>query len=136
MSNIRVERDIPKSRNFGFLLSGIFFLLALDFLHKEYSAYKIYSCIAVGFAVGFIAVGIPKLLTPFYRVWMTLGELMSKVTSPLVMGAIFFLLITPIGLITRLFGRDELRLNKQSPTSYWIDRAPPGASEDIFKNQF
>ena len=61
---------------------------------------------------------------------------MGKVVSPLVLGVIFFLLISPVALIGRLFGRDELRLKKANSNSYWIDRVPPGPAGDTFKNQF
>jgi hypothetical protein len=67
---------------------------------------------------------------------MQLGALMGRVVSPLVLGTIFFLLITPISMLARLFGRDELRLKKIDTSSYWIARAPPGPDGDSFKNQF
>jgi hypothetical protein len=67
---------------------------------------------------------------------MKLGELMGKVVSPLVLGVIFFVLLTPVGLIGRLLGRDELRLKRTNSESYWIDRVPPGPAGDSFKNQF
>ena len=61
---------------------------------------------------------------------------MGKVVSPIVLGLIFFGMLTPVGIIGRLLGRDELRLKKAPVTSYWIDRDPPGPAPDSFKNQF
>jgi hypothetical protein len=65
-----------------------------------------------------------------------LGLLLGKVVSPIVLALLFFLLITTISLITRLFGRDELKMKKRSVDSYWMNRSPPGPSSDSFKNQY
>lgn len=50
----------------------------------------------------------PRSLRPVYRVWMRFGLVMSRVTTPLILGIVFFLVITPVGLIRRLFGRDSV----------------------------
>lgn len=81
-----------------------------------------------------VALGVVVLvLTPvrpvsvrLYRAWMTLGLLMSRVTSPVVLLIIFLLVITPIALLSRLFRRDPLRLRPQPDESYWEDRSPRG----------
>lgn len=77
----------------------------------------------------------PAILTPFNQAWMTLGKLMGLVISPLVLGAMFFLLITPIAVVGRLTGRDSLRL-KKTEGSHWIIRDPAGPDGDSFRNQF
>jgi len=76
------------------------------------------------------------LLTPLNKAWMKLGDLLGKVISPIVLGIIFFVLLAPVALVTRLLGRDELRLKMSNSSSYWIDRTPPGPAGDSFKNQF
>lgn len=78
----------------------------------------------------------PKMLRPLKRAWFMLGELLGRIVSPLVLMAIFFVLLTPIALVARWFGRDELRLRKQSAQSYWIARAQQDVSADSFHNQF
>ena len=78
----------------------------------------------------------PKVLRPLNRVWYELGVLLGKVISPIVLGVMFFVLITPIAVITRIFGRDELKIKKLFVQSYWVDRLPPGPPSDSFKNQF
>jgi hypothetical protein len=77
-----------------------------------------------------------KLLTPLNKLWLLLGELLGKIISPLVLGAIFFLIITPTALIGRVLGRDELRLKRKAQASYWIDRQSPSPRGDSFNNQF
>ena len=79
---------------------------------------------------------VPQLLNPLNRIWYGLGLLLGKIVSPIVLGLMFFVLITPISLFTRLFGRDELKMKKRSVESYWVDRLPPGPSSDSFKNQY
>lgn len=126
----------PSNRNFGFLFAGVFALLSAYAAYQGSAPSKVYGWLIAGVVVGLIAVAAPNLLTPFNKAWMKLGDLMGKVVSPLVLGVIFFVLITPIALIGRLLGRDELRLKKANVNSYWIDRAPPGPVGESFKNQF
>jgi hypothetical protein len=78
----------------------------------------------------------PQLHTPLSRLWYASGILLGKVISPIVLGSMFFVLITPIALITRLFGRDVLKIKKSFLKSYWVDRLPSGPQSDSFKNQF
>ncbi|MCF8196959.1 MAG: hypothetical protein K9J38_13245 [Polynucleobacter sp.] len=79
----------------------------------------------------------PGVLAKPNKAWFIFGEVLGKFVSPLVLGAIFFLLIAPIGLITRIFGRDELRIYRRSEISYWIDRNIPVKTDlDSFKNQY
>ena len=129
-------KNLPSNRNFGFLFTGVFALLSAYSAYKGADAFKVYGWLSAGIAVGVVAVTAPNLLTPFNKAWMKLGELMGKVVSPLVLGVIFFVLLTPVALIGRLLGRDELRLKRTNSESYWIDRVPPGPAGDSFKNQF
>lgn len=131
----RMKRS-PSNRSFGFLFTVVFAGFGVYGLHQGSSSSLIYGCFIVGFIVGMIALVIPQLLAPFNKAWLLLGDLLGRFVSPIVLGVIFFGLLTPIGLITRLFGRDELRLKRQSVNSYWIDRDPPGPCADSFKNQF
>lgn len=129
-------KNLPSNRNFGFLFAGVFALLSAYAAYHNADALKVYGWLAAGAAVGLVAVAAPSMLTPFNKAWMRLGDLMGKVVSPLVLGIIFFVLITPIALVTRLFGRDELRLKLTNAHSFWIDRTAPGPDGDSFKNQF
>jgi len=61
---------------------------------------------------------------------------MGRVVSPLVLGILFFILITPVALFMRLIGRDALRIKKQQVNTYWIERNPPGPNPESFKDQF
>ena len=78
----------------------------------------------------------PSNLLPFNKLWMELGLLIGKVISPIVLGAVFFFVITPVGIAMRLSGRDELQLKLHGKNSCWKNRAPAGSEPISFKNQF
>jgi hypothetical protein len=79
----------------------------------------------------------PSLLAPLNRLWTWVGLLLHRVVSPLVLGALFFLVVTPVGLLMRARGKDplDLRLDRASD-SYCIERRPPGPTSDSMRNQF
>jgi saxitoxin biosynthesis operon SxtJ-like protein len=84
-----------------------------------------------------IAFVTPGWLRPLNRVWTKLGLLMSRVVNPIVTGALFFLVVTPIALLARLFGKDPLRLaTDPRACSYWIERQPAGPPPATMANQF
>jgi hypothetical protein len=131
-------QTLPTERSFGLLFGAVFALLAAyGWYFKGWSLPIVLTSVGAAFAfvlLGFVA---PKVLAPLNWLWFQLGQLLGKIVSPVVLGAIFFLILTPVSLVSRLFGRDELRLKrKASQTSYWLDRAPPGPAPESFKNQF
>jgi hypothetical protein len=84
-----------------------------------------------------VALVYPRLLAPLNKLWLKFGLLLYKVMNPLVLGLLFFVTITPIGIVMRLFGKDFLRLRlDRSAKSYWIERTPPGPPPQSMKNQF
>ena len=86
------------------------------------------------FCFNFLILGLinSKILTPLNKLWFKFGILLGKIVSPLIMGIIFFLVVTPIGLIMRLLGKDLLNL-KYNNKSYWIEKDGPKSK---MKNQF
>jgi hypothetical protein len=79
----------------------------------------------------------PQLLAPLNHAWFRLGILLNRIVSPLVLGAMYYLVLTPAALIFRLFQKDPLNLQKRPdlPT-YWQARTPPGPASDSLQNQF
>lgn len=111
-----------------FALIGFFPLVRLD-APRWWSL-----AIAAGFVV--FAALVPHVLHPLNRAWLAFGRLLHRIVSPLVMGAIFFLAVTPTGLIMRLRGRDLLSLRRRPDlASYWIEREAEArpASESMTK---
>ena len=94
---------------------------------------------ALALAAGFLGAGYlaPQILRPLNRLWLKFGLLLHRIVNPVIMGLLFFVTVTPIGLIMRALGKDPLRLNlDRSAKSYWIERTPPGPAPDTMKNQF
>ena len=124
------------NRNFGFLFAGIFTLLAVHEIYYVADLFLVYFWLSIGIVIGIFAIFAPVFLTPLTRVWMALGELIGKLVSPIVLGFIFFVLITPLALATKLMGRDELRLKRKVCSSYWVDRVQLNPVATSFENQF
>ena len=125
----------PSDRNFGLVFATVFALIGSVPLIFGRGIHLWALIVAAGFALA--AVVAPATLAPLNRVWLKFGLLLHKVVSPVVLGIMFFLVITPIGLFMRALGKDLLRLkvDKQAP-SYWIERVPPGPTPDSLKDQF
>lgn len=127
---------LPSNKKFGLLFFGIFLALAL------YAYSKNEATAIIGFLLlisGFFLISSffhPTLLTPLNKAWFMLGLALGKVVSPLVLGIIFFGLITPIALIARLMGRDELKLKRPKKSTYWSEPIGSNSDADSFKNQF
>lgn len=91
----------------------------------------------VGAAIATVGLVRPNVLAPFNRVWTRLGILLSRITNPIVMGLMYFVVLTPAGLLMRLFGKDPLhRRIDPSAATYWIVRDPPGPAPGSMRDQF
>ena len=129
------KTQLPSNKKFGVFFFKVFLLLAAYAYWKFWSDLALLAMIpSIFFAIS--AFFAPQILSPLNRLWYSLGLLLGKFVSPIVLGVIFFVLITPISLLTRLFGRDELKMKKRSVQSYWVDRPPSSLPSDSFKNQF
>lgn len=78
---------------------------------------------------------VPGKLGPVYRAWMGLAHLLSKVTTPIFMGIVYFLVLTPVGLALRLLGRRPLS-RASGDHGYWIDRSQDTARRGSMERQF
>ena len=86
-------------------------------------------------AILFLILGLmnSKVLTPLNKIWFKFGILLGSFVSPIVMGAVFFAVVTPTSLIMRLLGKNLLNLRKNNKKTYWIERSK---IESKMKNQF
>ena len=127
--------ELPSNRVFGLFFAGVFAAFGLyKYLHDSTTIASISALFSVGFlGVTYLA---RDLLTPLNRLWMRFGLLLSKIVSPIVLGVLFFGLITPVAVVTRIFKRDELRLKKTAADSHWRHRDPAGPAPESFANQF
>jgi hypothetical protein len=129
------EIELPSNRNFGQVFGTAFLILSWYIFEKEQSMLAILALL-VGLLILVLAFLIPDSLKSLNRLWMKVGEILGRIISPIVMGVIFFLIFTPLAVIMRIFGRDELRLKKGVEDSYWRDRSPTGPEPSSFKQQF
>ena len=122
---------IGSNRSFGIVFFVVFLLVALyPLIHAE--EIRLWSLII---SIIFLILGLlnSKILGPLNKIWFKFGILLGKIVSPLIMGIIFFLVVTPIGFIMRLLGKDVLNLKYNKNKSYWIEKNGPKSK---MKNQF
>ena len=122
---------ISSNRSFGIVFFVVFLLITIYPLTHG-GDIRIWSA-TISFV--FLVLGLfnSKILTPLNKLWFKLGILLGKIISPIIMGIIFFLVVTPIGIMMRIFGKDVLNLKYNKNQSYWIEKNGPKSK---MKNQF
>jgi len=135
MTSAHTSSDRPSNQKFGWLFAV---LCAGGGIYAHWKSGHSWGLGLLALAVffGASAAFAPKVLQPLNELWFQIGIFLGRFVSPVVLGMIFFLLITPIGACLRLAGRDALRMRKHKVTSYWLDREPTGPAPDSFKQQF
>lgn len=126
-------RLTPKEgRKFGLLVGGVMVLLAgVSLWRGHYWPPRVLAAVGALLILG--GALIPGQLGPVYRAWMGLAHLLSKVTTPIFLGIVYYVVMTPIGLIRRLFGKNPMR-HKAVNDSYWM--APPSGGRSDLTTQF
>ncbi len=118
-----------EGRKFAFTVGAAFLVLgAFVWWRGHLTLASIFS--VLGGTLGVLGVAVPGKLGPLNAAWMGLAHLISKVTTPIFMGIVYFLVITPISLLMRVFGKVPLRAPK-GVASYWIERAPEARRGDL-----
>ena len=129
------ENHLPSNKKFGLFFSAIFVLIAVYAYLKFRVEFAVFA-LTTSTLFAIAAILTPQILSPLNRLWFSLGLLLGKIVSPIVLALIFFVLITPVSFVTRIFGRDELKMKKRNVESYWVDRSPPGPPSASFKKQY
>tara|TARA_B100000989_G_scaffold266768_1_gene220469 strand:- start:473 stop:856 length:384 start_codon:yes stop_codon:yes gene_type:complete len=123
--------NISSNRSFGIVFFIFFIILAFYPLINNGEMRISFLLISIIFLVlGLIN---SKILSPLNKLWYKFGILLGKIFSPIIMGIIFYLVVTPIGLIMRLIGKDVLNLKYQKKKTYWIEK---DGIKSKMKNQF
>ena len=130
-NKIQNKTNRPTNKNFGIVFYVVFFIIALWPVFKG-NDLRIWS---LTLSIIFLILGLlnSKILTPLNIIWLKFGLFLGRIISPIVMGFIFFLVVTPTGIIMRITGKDILGLKKFNQNSYWIIRKKNNTS---MKNQF
>ena len=128
--------SLPSERSFGFLFTVVFGLLAAQIFYSASSIVLTLTFAVAAILLLAVTIMTPGRLSSLNKAWFKLGILLGKIVTPIVLGAIFFFLITPVGIVARMLGRDELKTKKRLTKSFWVKRDPVGPQADSFKNQF
>jgi hypothetical protein len=127
--------ESSSDRSFGLVFAAFFGILAGYNAWHQGAVWPLH----LGIAIAFLALAVvrPNILRPLNRLWTGLGQVLGMIVSPLILGLLFFLVVTPVGLLMRFTGKDPLRLRRDSGAgSYWIVRQPPGPPGDSMGEQF
>ena len=129
MKNSNIK--IGSNKNFGIVFFLFFLIISIFPLFKDEDI-RVWSLII---AIIFLVFGLlnSKVLTPLNKIWFKFGILLGSFVSPIVMGIIFFVIVTPTSLIMRLLRKNLLNLKKGNKATYWIERSK---IESKMKNQF
>ena len=128
MKNKKIK--ISSNRSFGIVFFVVFFVFAIWPLLRNQDI-RIWSLII---SLVFLILGIlnSNLLKPFNKIWFKFGMFLGSIVSPIVMGLVFFLVVTPTGFLMRLFGKDLLKLKKNKNNTYWLAKKYKSSMKDQF----
>ena len=122
---------ISSNKNFGIVFFVVFFVISFYPL-LENENIRVWSLLL---SLVFLILGLinSKILTPLNKIWFKFGIFLGNFISPIVMGIVFYLVVTPISLIMRAIGKDVLNIKKSKKKSYWIEKNGPKSK---MKNQY
>ena len=122
---------IPSNRNLGIVFFIVFFLISLYPLLNGESIR--FSALIISLIFLFLGILNSQILTPLNKLWFKFGIFLGKIISPFIMGVVFFFVVTPTGLLMKLFRKDLLNLSFNNKKTYWIEKNEPKSK---MKNQF
>ena len=125
------ETKLSSNRSFGIVFFIVFLIIATWPLIND-SEIRYWSLV-ISFIFLFLGIINSKLLTPLNKIWFKIGILLGNIISPIVMGIIFFLVVTPTSIIMKILRKDLLNLKKNNKNSYWIEKRKQNSS---MKKQF
>jgi predicted membrane metal-binding protein len=124
-------KNRSSNKSFGIVFFLVFFLIGIYPLLNS-NDLRFWSLFL---SLIFLILGLmnSKILTPLNRIWFKFGMLLGTIVSPIVMGVIFFFIVTPIGVIMKIIGKDLLNLRYSDKNTYWIKKS---GTKSRMKNQF
>ena len=122
---------IASNRSFGIVFFVVFLIISFYPLSNE-GDFRIWSLVV---SIIFLLLGLfnSQILTPLNKIWFKFGIILGNIVSPIVMGLVFFCVVTPIAIIMRLLGKDILNIKKNKKKTYWIEKSK---LKSRMKNQF
>jgi hypothetical protein len=134
MANLK-KISLPSNLHFGLFFSILFLVISFILFINQYMTVAV--IMALLFVI-FLSLTLCKspILSPLNKGWMLFGLTIGKIINPIILGFIFFILITPVSFFFKIVGRDELRLKKINKKSFWIIRSSKKVHAESFKDQF
>ena len=128
MKNKKIK--MSSNRSFGLVFFAIFLIISIWPLLDDKDI-RIWSLIV---SLIFLILGIlnSNLLKPFNKIWFKFGIFLGKIVSPIIMGLVYFLVVTPTGFIMRFLGKDLLKLKKNKNNTYWLTKNYKSSMKDQF----
>jgi len=123
-------------KKFGYFFAIIFAIAALysSLLYFSSFIWLIFLLLASIFA--FTAFYKPIFFNKLNKIWFLLAIILGRIFNPIVLGSLYFLVLTPVALVTKLFGRDELLLNKSVKKTYWLEKDQTLKNSQSYRDQF
>ena len=126
---------MPSNRKFGFFFSFLFCCLSGYFFYQD-RVFYFFLMLSISLSLILVACLAPHKLFYLNKIWFRSGIALSKITAPIFLSSIYFFLITPLAILLKFFGRDELKLRTREKLSYWRDVPVSSTSNTDFKLQF
>ena len=127
--------QLPSNFRFGIFFTFIFLIISIYFLYNNnFNFFLLFVLLATFFFI--LSIMKPILLLPLNKLWMQLGFILGFIVRPLVLGFIFFIILSPIALILKFFNRDELNLKMSNKFTYWKEKEKLSSNKEDFKNQY
>lgn len=131
-----MNKDSREARRFGIVLSIVLLVVGVVIPTIKKSPIHLWAVYASG-TVFTLSVFVTKAFVPIFKAWMKVAHLISKIISSIILGLFFYLIISPVGIVMKCFGRDPLsRKWKKDDNSYWIKRDPKLSDPKRIERQF
>lgn len=132
---IKLIKESPKDlTKFGLTIGAVLVIIAAILYLYGKASYLYF--LAPGLFFASIGLAIPQMLKPLNKIWMTIAILLGWVMTRVILSLLFYLVITPIGLIARLTGKNFLKLKKSNTDCYWEKREQKSAKQIDYERQF
>ncbi len=125
--------ELPSNKKFGYFFTLIFFILSVYFFSFENYLLSLFF-LMFSVILFLITIFKPSFLTIFNKSWMFLGFFLGKIVNPIILGSIYFIIFSPVGIIRRFLGNDELKLYEKNSRTSWKKRVDH--YDKSYKNQF
>ena len=134
-----VDTSKKALRSFGWVVGGVLLLIAVVVWWRNAFTLTTAAYVLGGIGAGLAVLGltVPSLLMPVYRVWMALAVVLGFIMTRVILSVVFYLIMTPIGLLMRLFGKDPMHRNPDpNATSYWIEKTYIGTPKERLEKYY